>query len=127
MRGKKKYSHPKRYVLDTIHDIVELQNGKLMISDAIHGRIFYRVSMYGRKWELLYTVVSLDRAKCSVTIEIAGERRDREKEIRREFALLDVMLDGGSQVEIAQEAGHSNPDRPPPRSGLPFAYDPENE
>lgn len=127
MRGKKKYSHPKRYVLDTIHDIVELQSGELIISDAIHGRILYRVSMYGRKWELLYTVVSLDKAKCSVTIEIDGERRDKEKEIRREFALLDVMLDGGPKVEITEEAAHGSPRQPPPRSGFPFSYDPENE
>lgn len=127
MRGKKKYSHPKRYVLDTIHDIVELQNGELIISDAVHGRILYRVSMYGRKWELLYTIVSLDKAMCSVTIEIDGERRDKEKEIRREFALLDVMLDGGSQVEIAEEAGHGSPYQPPLRSSFPFAHDPENE
>lgn len=127
MRGNKKYSHPKRYVLDTIHDIVELQNGQLMISDAVHGRILYRVSMYGRKWELLYTVVSLDKAKCSVTIEIDGERRDKEMEIRREFALLDVMLDGGPQVEITEEAAHGSPYQQPPRSGFPFAYDPDNE
>jgi hypothetical protein len=117
MKGKKNYAYPKRYLLDTIHDIVELQNGKLLISDAIYGRVFYRLSMYGYTWELLYNIVSLNKTKCCVTIEISGERRDKKKEIRREFALLDVMLGGDTQVEIVEEAEHNRPDQPPLRSG----------
>jgi hypothetical protein len=37
-----------------------------------------------------------------VTIEIAGERHDKEKEIRSAFALLDSMLVTGAEIEIVK-------------------------
>ena len=102
IKGQKTYSHPKRYLLNVVHDIVELQNGRLMISDAVYGRILYRVTMYGYEWELLYTIKEIEAKVCCVTIEVNGERRDKAKEVRREFALLDSMLGGGSDVEITE-------------------------
>jgi len=102
-KGKKSYSHPKGYILDVVHDIVELQNGRLMISDAVHGRVLYRVAMYGFEWELLYTIIESEAKTCRVTIEVNGDRRDKVKEVRREFALLDSMLGGGMDVEISEE------------------------
>ena len=122
-KGQKAYGHPKGYVLNVVHDIVELQNGRLMISDAIHGRILYRVTMYGYEWELLYTIRESGANTCLVTIELSGERRDKAKEIRREFALLDSMLDGGSDVEVTDEPtagcdndGFAKPTTPPQRA-----------
>ena len=95
MEGNKTYSLPKGFVMETIYDIIELQNGKLILSDAIHGRIHYHISMYGNTWELMYTVVGMAKNKSNVTISVCGERHDKEKELRRQFALLDSFLTQG--------------------------------
>ena len=100
MEGNKTYSLPKGFVLDTIYDIIELQNGKLILSDAIHGRIHYHISMYGNTWELMYTVVGMDKNKSNVTISVCGERQDKEKELRRQFALLDSFLEGVASIKL---------------------------
>ena len=100
MEGNKTYSQPKGFVLDTIYDIIELQNGKLILSDAIHGRIHYHISMYGNTWELMYTVTGTGKNKSNVTISVCGERQDKEKELRRQFALLDSLLEGGASVKL---------------------------
>ena len=100
MEGKKTYLKTKRYILDTIFDIIELQNGALVLSDARLGRVHYEVSMYGYVWELLYIVTEIEASACIVTLRMIGERKDKAREIRREFALLDSMLEGGAIVQI---------------------------
>ena len=100
MEGRKTYHKPKNFILNTIYDIIELQNGAIILSDAIHGRVHYHVSMYGYEWELLYTIADVGRNKSDVTLSVYGERHDKAKEIRREFALLDSMLEGGAKVKI---------------------------
>ena len=102
MEGKKTYYKPKAIILETIHDIIELQNGSMVISDAIRGKVLYRIAMYGHEWQILYTVTAIKKEESQVTIRLTGERRDKVKEIRRQFALLDSMLNGGDQVEITQ-------------------------
>lgn len=101
MEGIKSYQKPKGYVLDTIYDIIELQNGRLILSDAKLGRVQYRVAMYGYFWELLYTVAETGRNRCDVTLRIIGDRHDKAREIRREFALLESMLGEGVKVKIS--------------------------
>jgi len=108
MNGRKSYSYPKGYILDTIHDIVELQHGRLKMSDAVHGRILYRIEMYGNEWILLYTVTENGKSNCYVTIEVCGECGEKDWELRREFALLDSMLCGGSDFEITEAPEENN-------------------
>ena len=100
MEGNKTYSLPKGFVLDTIYDIIELQNGKLILSDTIHGRVHYHISMYGNTWELMYTVVGMDKNRSNVTLSVCGERRDLKREVLRQFALLDSLLEGGASVKL---------------------------
>ncbi|MCL2498530.1 MAG: hypothetical protein FWF06_07960 [Symbiobacteriaceae bacterium] len=100
MEGTKSYPYPKSVVIDTIYDIVELQKGGLCISDATHGKVHYHVSMYGYCWELLYTIIPTGANQCLVTLAVYGDRKDKEKEIRREFALLDSLLEGGAPVKL---------------------------
>ena len=100
MEGNKTYSLPKGIILDTIYDIIELQNGKLILSDAIHGRIHYHISMYGNTWELMYTVSSMGKNRSNVTLSVCGERRDLKREVLRQFALLDSLLEGGASVKL---------------------------
>ena len=100
MEGKKTYPKPKNYIFNTVYDIIELQNGELILSDTKLGRIYYKVSMYGYVWEFLYVITELRTGKCEVSIRVIGERKDKAREIRREFSLLDAMLDGGSNVEL---------------------------
>ena len=98
MDGIKTYNKSKSEILNTIYDIIELQNGKMMFGDSIYGKILYQLSMYGYVWQLLYSITELGSARCEVRLTITGERHDKEKELRREFALLDSMLDGGSDI-----------------------------
>jgi len=106
MEGNKTYSLPKGFILDTIYDIIELQNGKLILSDAIHGRVHYHISMYGNTWELMYTVAVMGKNRSNVTLSVCGDRQDKEKELRRQFALLDSLLDGGANVRVSRGRGY---------------------
>jgi len=100
MEAGKTYKKPKEFILNTIYDIIELQNGEIILTDVVHGRVHYHLTMYGYVWELLYTVTSLGEQECDVTLKVIGERRDKEKEARRSFALLDSMIDGCADVTI---------------------------
>ena len=111
MEGKKTYTYTKRLILEAVHDIVELQNGCVIISDAIHGKVLYRIAMYGYEWDILYTVREAKAGKCLVTIKIEGDRRDKAKEVRRQFALLDSMLIGDAQVEMDETEETEEPRR----------------
>jgi len=101
MVGNKKYPIPKGYILNTVHDVIELLKGKLIMSDTRLGRVHYQVSMYGYDWELLYVVTEKGINKTEVALRVIGERKDKKKEIRREFALLDSMLGGGADVKFS--------------------------
>ena len=38
--------------------------------------------------------------KCDVSLRVIGDRQDKEGEIRREFVLLESILNGGVNVRI---------------------------
>jgi len=100
MEGRKSYPKSKRYILNTIYDVIELQKGNIIMTDSKHGRIHYQVSMYGYVWELLYIVSGSEAEQSDVSLRVIGERKDKAKEIRREFAILDAMLEGGATVNL---------------------------
>ena len=100
MVGKKVYLQPKGTVLQAACDIVELLRGKPTIGDTANGIISTRVSMYGNKWEIRFTVTDIGRNRSSVTIEIVGKRSEKRKEIRSMFALLDSMLIAEAEIEF---------------------------
>jgi hypothetical protein len=80
--------------LQVINDMVELQNGKLTFSDTPHGKIFFRIKMYGNKWEFQFTVEETGENRCAVKIAIEQAAQGDEEMLRREFALLDSLLAG---------------------------------
>jgi len=100
------YPRTKEFIINTLYDIIELQKGKLLLSDAARGIVYYRISMYGYEWELMYTITEIqgqtgrnasgscdpNKSQSSVTLRIIGEQRENEKEMRRAFALLEAML-----------------------------------
>ena len=100
MEGKKTYPKSKGYILNTIYDVIELQNGQIIMTDTNHGRVHYKVSMYGYVWEMLYMVSCKGTDRSEVSLRVIGERKDKAKEIRREFAILDAMLEGGATVNL---------------------------
>ena len=104
MEGKKSYLQPRGVVLDTVHDIVEFLRGKPTVSDTPNGKVSTGLTMYGYKWDVRFTVVDIGNNRSSVTIEVDGERRDKKKEIRSMFALLDSMLLVGAEIEFAESA-----------------------
>ena len=100
MEGIKTYRNSKGDIFSTIYDIIELQNGELILSDTRLGRIQYQVTMYDYVWELLYTIKETSWDQSDVTLRVIGDRQDKAKEIRREFALLDALLEGGADVKL---------------------------
>ena len=102
MEGRKTYPKSKGYILNTIYDVIELQNGQIIMTDSKHGRVHYQVSMYGYVWEMLYIVSDKGTSRSEVSLRVIGERKDKVKEIRREFTLLDAMLSGGTDVEFSE-------------------------
>ena len=124
MKGTKKYDEPQGRVMNVIYDIIELQNARLMISDAVSGRILYRLEQYGNEWELFYTVKPQGKAKSTVTLEVIGGRPDKEREIHRHLTLLSAMLGEKSEGVTISEV------RKPERNGnshAKAAYVPESE
>ena len=49
---------------------------------------------------MLYKITELGNKRCEVSLSVTGERKDKERELRSEFALLDSMLEGGAGVRI---------------------------
>ena len=101
MEGKKTYQKSKSYILNTLYDIIELRCGEVILCDILQGKILCQVSMYDYVWQLQFGITEIGTRKCEVSIQVVGERQDKAKEIRREFALLDSMLDGGADVKFS--------------------------
>jgi len=100
MEGIKSFTRSKEDIINAIYDIIELQKGDLILSDKKHGLIHFELTMYGYLWELLYKISDMGTSKCEVSLRVIGERKDKAREIRREFALLDAILNGGADVMI---------------------------
>ena len=100
MVGKKAYLQPRETVLQTVCDVVELLRGKPTLGDTANGMIRTRLTMYGLKWEVRFTVADLGRNRSGVTVEVTGERKDKRKEIRSMFSLLDSMLLAEAEIEF---------------------------
>jgi hypothetical protein len=100
MEGIKTIVRSKRDIINAIYDIIELQNGELILSDSKRGKVHFQLTMYGYVWELLYSISDMGIGKCDVSLRVVGERQDKAREIRREFALLETMLGGGADVRI---------------------------
>jgi len=93
LKNEKDYAQPFNVVFATILDMIELQNGKETFSDSPHGRVHFRISMYGFKWEMKFSVTNTGSGS-HVHLEIDGEQSDRDRILEQEFALLDSMLLG---------------------------------
>ena len=104
MEGNKTYLKSKSYIFNTLYDIIELQNGEIIICDTTQGKLLYQATMYGYVWQLLYSINEIGNNKCEVSISVIGERQDTKREIRRQFALLDTMLEGGADVRFSDTA-----------------------
>ena len=102
MVGMKTYKKPKGDIFTAIYDIIELQHGTLILSDTKLGRLQYSVTMYDFVWELLYNITEIISGKSEVSLRCTGERNDKKREIRRQFALLDIILEGGADVRIVE-------------------------
>ena len=105
MLGKKTYLQPIGTVLNTIHDIIELLKSGSTVSDTPNGKVSTRLTMYGYKWDVLFTVTDIGKNRCDVVIEIEGERQDKRREIRSIFSLLDSMLLTGAEIEYEEKLG----------------------
>ena len=103
MEGKKTYPKPKGYIFSTVYDMIELQRGEIILSDTRLGRLQYQCTMYDYIWELIFVITQIGSSKSEVSIRVVGERNDKAKEIQRQFALLDAMMEGDSNVKITDD------------------------
>jgi len=103
MEGKKIYLQPRGTVINTILDIVELLRGKSFACDTPNGKINTQLSLYGYRWEVRFFVQDFGCNQCNVTIGIDGQRRDKKREIRSMFALLDSMLLTEAEIKYAEK------------------------
>ena len=110
MEGKKIYLQPVGLVLNAVSDIVELQKGKLTFSDTPNGKIHFLVRMYASGWEYRFSVTDIGKNRCMVQIDVDGGVREKERKIRREFALLDSMLLVGAKLEMTEVGGNPKKD-----------------
>ena len=92
MEAIKEYPQPRNIVLNTVLDIIELQNAKITFSDTPNGRIGFLVKFYANKWEHQFTVKEIGENQTSVKIEIVNGTNAGEKQLKREFALMDALL-----------------------------------
>jgi hypothetical protein len=99
MEGTKTYLQSKNSLLNAVNDIIELQKGKVVHSDTPNGQIWFLVRMYSRKWELRYTVSEIGINHSKVHLEITGNAADKDALVRREFALLDSMMQIAGQAQ----------------------------
>ena len=102
------YPHSRGSILNTISDIVELQNAKFSYSDSPNGKIHFFVKMYGYKWEFRFHITALGEEQSQVTLEVAGDETGKNNMLRRELYLLDTMLASEEQLdEVESSKGES--------------------
>ena len=101
--GKKIYLQPMGTIIGAIHDLIEIQKGKVTYADTTKGELHFTIRMYAFKWELRFTVNDIGQNRCQVQLVINGEEHSHEKVIVQEFALLDSILLGLAQVELSEQ------------------------
>jgi hypothetical protein len=99
--GKKVYLQPRGTVINGICDLIEIQNGKITLSDTPNGIVHFQVIMYGSKWELKFIVADIGQNRSFVRLEIESER-SHEKFMHREFTLLDTFFFSFAEIEMAK-------------------------
>lgn len=88
---EKIYEENLETVMGTINDMIELQKGKLVVSDTPHGKISYQTKLYGVSY-IFDLIVTHDNGGCRVRIETQGGFGDPEKRVKQLFLLMESML-----------------------------------
>ena len=99
----KVYLQSQRFILDTIQDIKEMQNGKGTFADIPNGKIHFVVKAYYLKWEYQFTVTDIGNNRSKVELDIDGEVKDKKDMILRMFVLLDSMLVANTKIELSKK------------------------
>lgn len=89
MNEERRYRESRDTVLVIINDMVELQSGKLTLSDTANGRIHFRTRMYGI-WHDFHFMVSDTDDGCLVNIEMNDKHAPDM--IYRAFVLLESLM-----------------------------------
>ncbi|MCL1806012.1 MAG: hypothetical protein FWG28_08475 [Clostridiales bacterium] len=88
--GSRLYPYPLKYVLNTINDVREIQDGRgTGPPGARLGINNFEVNLYRQKWEYRFTVTEVEKNRCRVDIEVGGDVEHKEEKILREFAMLE--------------------------------------
>lgn len=102
MTGRKIYLQPMDMVMNAIHDLEELQKGKLTFCDTPRGLIYFSVTMYNSTREFQFAVTDIGGNRCGVAIDIDGDEAEQRRLVDHEFALLDYVLIDRATIEFAE-------------------------
>lgn len=86
------YLQPKSWLMNAINDTIELQKGKVLLANAMEGRLDFSIVMYRKKWEVHFTVSDMDCNRCRVSLDITGDIFQKEQQIQKQFALLESLM-----------------------------------
>lgn len=104
MSDERVYPVSREYLLNIISDIIELQNGKETGSDTRKGRVCFSASMYGFRYEYIFTVLA-NGSGCSVKLQTNGEMEKDKERVSKMFALMESFMPTKSAVE--RNRGHA--------------------
>ena len=102
MNCKKIYLQPADMVMNAIHDVGGLQNGKMTLCDSPRGLVGYIVTIRGENIEYRFSVMDIGSRCSRVTIGLIGEKSDAQRLIDSEFALLDYALLDKAKIDLAE-------------------------
>lgn len=110
MTAKKIYLLSSMIVYKGMLDLMDSQNGQVILEDYAQRILHFSVVMFDMIWTLRFNAAAIDRTRCEAALDIKEESLDGEpweetrvlagSVLRREFAMLDAMLLIGTPNEV---------------------------
>ncbi len=89
-------------MLNVVSDIIELQRGKVFVSDSSQGRIGFTMRMYGFRHRYDFSIQN-GGDRCSVELETDGDAAKSSRRLGQMFALLESLMELPAVTENSNE------------------------
>ena len=89
-------------LLNAVHDLAELQKGRTILYDTLHGLVNLIITVYGAEWEYKFVVSDIGGGRSMVRITLESDLPDGKRLINHEFALLDYVLVDRTKVDLGE-------------------------
>lgn len=108
MMEERSYPVSRKYLLNVVSDIIELQNAKNVVANTSKGQVGFSVRMYGFQHQFGFTISSED-GLCRVRLETDGDSQNDRNRLGQMFALLEnLMNQSGESKDKRKEGGEIN-------------------